>query len=167
MSCPVITEIDRSEYIGNSLSVINTNFSNLNSLACDDFTRINNLSNQVQNLNNNITNISNTLIPGAARAIVKFDGTVDTNNVISDLFTNRKIYNQYNVLSVYKKGQGDYRVRFIQPFSAVDYLVIGSCNEVINGNNYGWVAPYFFSEEYVDIRITNSRNPQHVSVVVF
>ena len=36
MSCPTITTIEATQCIGNSLSIINENFSNLRDSACDN-----------------------------------------------------------------------------------------------------------------------------------
>jgi hypothetical protein len=166
--CPnIITEIDRTEFIGNSLTTINNNFVNLQTVACTNNTIIDNVSLTATTINNNLTTLNNITSFGAAKALVKFDGTIDSDNILSPLFTNRKIYKQHNVVSVYKKGNGDYRVRFITPFPAPDYLVICSNSEVLKDGKYGWSSPYFLTEDYVDIRVSNNADPTHVSVVVF
>lgn len=169
MSCQIITPIERTEYIGNSLSIINSNFSNLNFEYCRHQNSIDSINLSAANLATNLTTISNVLIPGAARAYVKFDGTRDQNNQTSTFFTNRKLYKQFNVLSAYRKASGDYRVTFQTPFTNSNYIAIASNSEVFNPstNSQGWAVPYIYANGFVDIKITNQIDPVHVSLLVY
>ncbi len=169
MSCQVITTIERTEYIGNSLSIINSNFNNLNFEICRQQTAIDSINLSAQNLNTDILSISSVLVPGAAQAYVKFNGTRDETNTVSTFFTNRRIYKEFNVLSVYRLRIGDYRVTFRQPFTNSNYLAIASNSETNNPqtNTFGWATPYLFANSFVDVRISNQVDPQHVSVLVY
>jgi hypothetical protein len=174
MSCPVIYEIQKTQCIGNSLIVINDNFLNLREAACDNDSRIEILDNQIDDLNTKITELSSVIVPGSAKAWCKFSGNRDTNNVVSTFFTDRYIYNSFNILSVYKKAIGDYRIIFTNNFPNNRYAVVGTSTEKINTNTntFTWFQPYNITSAYAEVRIQSSTtgstvDPDFVSVVFY
>ncbi len=172
MSCPNITAIQRFECIGNSLPKINDNFIALKDGACDNYSFIGNLQQSIQDLNSLIVNLSAITVPGAAKAWVKFDGTRDVNNIVTNLRTNRFIYSSYNITSVLKKADGDYRVTFTNRLPGPTYAVIGTSQQkTTTTGNYTWFQPYAYTSLYTDVRVFSNLNegadPQHVSLVIF
>lgn len=169
MSCPTVTIIDRTQYIGNSLQTINNNFSNLKDGICDNNTEIISLQQDIQNLDTVIETLSAVTTHGIAKAFVKFSGARDVNNAISGN-PNRYIFDSYNISSVYKKNVGDYRVYFSKPLSTGNYLVLSTNKEKINSNNeYVWSQPYSTTKEYLEIKLQScngvTADPDFISVV--
>jgi hypothetical protein len=172
MSCPTITEIKRTECIGNSLFTINDNFTALRDGTCDNDIQIESLGNNIKALNNIVLALSGITIPGSAKAWTKFDSTKDNRGFVNQYNTDRYLYNSYNVNSVYKVEEGYYRITFKTPFLDNSYTVVATCNETLVASNYVWVQPYEYAAEYVDIRIHTATsltpaNPSHVSLVVY
>lgn len=165
MACEIdgkIKTISRTEYIGNSLSIINDNFETLRSEICNQESTLVDISLSAANFNTQILSLSSTTIPGAARAWTKFDGARDTRNQPSTLNGDRFLYRQFNIKSVYRKGAGDYRVTFFQPLPNTAYGVVGTSSDT---NSF--VMPYYFTPEFFDIKITRQVDPRHFSVVIF
>jgi hypothetical protein len=140
MSCPVITEIDRQQCIGNSLTFINSNFTNLLSGICDNIDRIDILDTQISNLNNSVVSISSVVSQGSAKAWVRFDGT---QNDLGQFTTDggRKIYSSYNIdleetvgVEIYQDNtgtllDGHYLIHILPDvLQNINYLVIGTSN---------------------------------------
>jgi len=157
MSCPAITTINRSEYIGNSLETINNNFSNLKDGICDNELNISSLQGDIQNLDTFIVNLSTEVIHGVSKVLVKFSGPKDINGSTTSNNPNRLIYNSYNISSVYKKNTGDYRVYFSSPLSTSNYLVLATNSEKTSlSGNYIWSQPYSTTKEYLEIKTQSS-----------
>jgi len=169
MACAItdkIRTIIRTEYIGNSLNVINDNFQTLRDEICIQDSLLTNISLSAETLDTKVTSLSTVTVPGAAKVRVKFDGTKDTNNRDSTLATERRLYKSLNVQSVYRKKIGDYRIYFITPFDNNAYIVTGTCSESDN-TKVSQIIPYSFSTEFVDVRISREFDPRHVSIVIF
>lgn len=177
MSCPInVTTIDSSSYIGNSLAVINSNFTSLKDAICapgqlNDKTESISLS--VQDLNTRTNSLSSSIIPAATQAWVHFSGKKDETNQVSVFFTNRLIYNQNNIFSVYRLDKGQYRITFQTPLPTPNYVVIGTSSLAANTDfvpsTYGFVSviPDTRSQEEFDIIITNNVDPDFVSIAIF
>lgn len=154
MSCPTITVIDRSEYIGNSLQTINSNFSNLKDGICDNNTEIISLQQDIQNLDTHIDALSSTSVHSIPKAFVKFSGVIDSNNNTSGINPNRYIFHSYNISSVYRKSTGNYRIYFNSPLTSGNYLVLCSNSEKTNSDNeFVWSQPYSTTKEYLEIKL--------------
>jgi len=176
MSCPSITVIDRQQCIGNSLAVINDNFVNLRDGICDNIDRITFLESQSDQLNSTITSLSSIVVPGVAKAWVKFDGTRDEDGILTPQGF-RYIYSKYNIEDVddYNIGntlvQGFYRIDFQNFFENTNYLVLGTSREATVGGQYTWVQPVEYTDSYVVVKIANSLGTAvaatHISVVIF
>lgn len=169
MACAIkdkIKTILRTEYIGNSLNVINDNFQTLRDEICNQDSTLTEVSLSAAEFNSQILSLSGVMIPGAAKAWVKFDGTRDTNNQNSTLATERRIYKGYNIQSVYRKKIGDYRIYFTKAFVDNAYTVTGTCSEA-DTTRVSQIIPYAFSPEFVDVRISREIDPRHVSIVIF
>ena len=170
MSCPSVTVIDRSEYIGNSLQTINNNFSNLKDGICDNNTEILSLQQDIQNLDTYIEALSSVTTHSVPKAFVKFSGAQDINNNTSSGNPNRYIFHSYNISSVYRKNVGDYRIYFSVPLSNGNYLVLSSNKEKTNSNNeFVWSQPYSTTKEYLEIKLQScngiTADPDFISVV--
>jgi hypothetical protein len=176
MSCTLnVNQIDINQYIGNSLTIINENFLNLKNFLCDDqgnglSLRMDNLELSASQIDTNLDTIASAINTGAARAWVRFQGTKDTNNEISDLFTDRRIVGNasFNVRSVYRKAVGEYRIYYRTPMTDTGYVVTGSNSEKANNSgDYGWVMTQVLGTDFADIKISNGVDPDYVSVVMF
>jgi hypothetical protein len=170
MSCPTITSIDRSEYIGNSLQTINNNFSNLKDGICDNNTEIISLQQDIQNLDTHIEILSSVTSHSVPKAFVKFSGVQDVNNNNTGGNPNRYILHSYNISSVYRKNTGDYRIYFNTPLSTGNYLVLATNSEKLNSNSeYVWSQPYSTTKEYLEIKLQSctgvTADPNFVSIV--
>ena len=177
MACPInVQTIDSSSYIGNSLAVINSNFIALKDAICapgqlDETTQSISLS--VQNLSTQINALSSAIIPAATQAWVHFSGNRDETNQVSVFFTNRRIYNNNNIFSVYRLDRGQYRITFATPLASRNYTVIGTSSLTPNTSfvppTYGFVSliPETRTNEEFDIIITNNVDPDFVSLAIF
>lgn len=181
MSCPIVTPIKNTECIGNSLTVINDNFTVLKDAACDNYSTITTLNANILALNTRITSLSGQ-VPGIAKAWVKFDGTRDSSGNVSTAATNRFIYSSYNIDYVYKAtttntpttSGGDYRIYF-KPnvIATANYAVVGTSNERRGTTSYGWLQPYTFTTSFVGVRVHppiwpgDVTDPTHISVAIF
>ena len=180
--CPLTTDniqtIAPTECIGNSLNVINTNFSNLREAICNNFQTLDTANTDLENLTSLVYSLSGVVTPGAARAWVKFDSTRDDSGTAASTSTNRYIYSSYNISTVYRSnlplysGKPGYRITFTTPFSLATYAVIATSSEFADGNTYTWCQPMNYTKNFVDLAIhsspsTNLATPTHVSVVVF
>ena len=174
MSCPSIYEILRTQCIGNSLTIINDNFFNLKDAACDNDTRVFDLDDQITNLDTKIEQLSSVIVPSSAKAWCKFSGTKDSNNVVSNFLTDRYLFNSFNILSVYKKAVGDYRVIFTNTFANNRYALVGTSTQKLNTsvNKFTWFQPYNLTSAYAEIKIQSSTSgstvdPDFVSLVIY
>lgn len=177
MSCNLnVATINSSSYIGNSLAVINSNFTNLLSAVCAPgqlYDRSQFLSQELNTLNSRTVSLSAALLPAATKAWVLFSGSKDEANQTSVFFTNRKIYNKNNVFSVYRLDRGQYRITFEVPLETRNYLVLGTSSIAPNNNitppTYGFVSliPETRSSEEFDVIITNNVDPDFISIAVF
>jgi hypothetical protein len=176
MSCTLnVSLIDINQYIGNSLTIINENFLNFKNFLCDDqgdglSRRMDNLELSASQININLDTVADAVNTGGARAWVRFQGTKDTNNENSELFTDRRIVGNafFNVRSVYRKAIGEYRIYYSAPMTDTNYIVVGTNSEKINNSNqYGWVMTQVLGTDFADIKISNSVDPDYISVVMF
>lgn len=172
MSCPTTVVIQREECIGNSLPKINDNFIFLKDAACDNFSFISDLQQNIQELNTLITSLSAITVPGTAKAWLKFDGTRDETGSPSTFLTNRFIYSSYNIASVLKKANGDYRINFERRFPSPRYVVIGTSQQIQTATgDYTWFQPYTYTSLYTEVRIFSNNNqgadPRNISLVIF
>jgi hypothetical protein len=177
MSCPInVSTIESSSYIGNSLAIINSNFTNLKDSICGDGQlndKTESISLSVQNLNTRTNSLSSSIIPAATQAWVHFSGNKDETNQISVFFTNRKIYNKNNIFSVYRLSRGQYRATFETPLPTRNYTVIGTSslapNTDFTPSTYGFVSvlPGTQTQEEFDIIITNNVDPDYISLAIF
>jgi len=170
MSCPAVTVIDRTEYIGNSLQKINNNFSDLKDAICNNNTEILSLQQDIQNLDTHVELLSSSTTHSAAKAFVKFSGVLNINNNTTSGNPNRYIFHSYNISSVYRKNTGDYRIYFSVPLSSGNYLVLTTNKEKINSNNeFVWSQPYSTTKEYLEIKLQScngvTADPDFISVV--
>jgi hypothetical protein len=120
--------------------------------------------------------LSSIVVPGVAKAWVKFDGTRNTDEVSTPLGS-RHIYSKYNIDDVddHFVGetlvQGFYRIDFENFFENTNYLVIGTSREATTGGQYTWVQPVEYTDSYVLIKVANSLGQAvaatHISVVIF
>lgn len=174
--CPIestIQSIPREECIGNSLTRINSNFTDLKNQTCANFSRLNEIDSSILTLQTLFNTLSGITVPGTAKAWLKFDGTRDTTGAVTAFLTDRFIYSSYNVGSVFKKKIGDYRIYFQTPFPSRDYIVTGTSSETqASGGEYTWLQPYTYTTTYVDVRVhgnsvTDTVDPQHVSIVIY
>ena len=98
MSCPNITNILNTEYIGNSLATINDNFASLKNGICDNQLQITSIQSSLQSLDTTLTQLSSYAVQGIAKLWVKFSGTMDSDNVTSFLIPDRYIFNSFHFL---------------------------------------------------------------------
>jgi hypothetical protein len=193
--CPlnsVYIDIGRDECIGNSLSKINNNFQNFKVTTCDNSASLDNFNQNVYDLRTSIAAISSIMIPGAAKAWVKFDGSRDEGGNYNLDPSNRLIYSSYKIDSVYKKtgatltptvSSGDYDIYFANEMADTNYVVVGTSSERKSAT-YGWLQPYLFATNFVSIRVhsptwpgrppaqwTNGvvdlTDPVHISVIIY
>lgn len=174
MSCPNIIEIQRTQCIGNSLEYINENFTNLKNSICDNDSIIQTVNSDLINLNTTVDELSSTITPGAAKAWCKFSGIRDKDNVISTFLTDRLIYDNFNISSVYRKNTGDYRIYFGNNFASNRYALVGTSSEKLNigTGKYTWVQPYRLTSAYAEIKVQSSVanslvDPDFVSLVFY
>lgn len=181
MSCYQVKVIDKTECIGNSLSKINGNFEGLQGSSetpgtvCGNDALITDLRLDIANLNSDVISLSSQIIPGLAKAWVKFDGTRDSTNIkpIPNTNTDRFIYSQYNISSVYRKTIGDYRITFESSFATSNYVLVGTSSQIIGSTGqFTWLQPYTYRTTYVDVRVMGNtaltvNDPDHCSIVIF
>jgi len=174
-----IPVIAKTECIGNSLTKINNGFSSLKEYACENFNKIASLQLDIQNLDNKLNTLTNIIVPGAAKAWVKFNGLRNANNPPPAsaetplTTTNRFIYSSHNIASVYRKNTGEYRITFSKPFVKADYILIGtSSQKQATQGQYTWVQPTDYRTGWAEIRIAGSNisnvaDAEHISIVIF
>jgi hypothetical protein len=172
MSCPNIDTIQRTQCIGNSLNIINNNFSNLRESTCDNDSRISLLESQNTDLSTRIDELSSVIIPGAAKAWCKFSGIRDSNNVLSNFLTDRFIFKNFNILSVYKKAAGDYRIIFANTFPDNQYAVIGTSTQKLDSlSKFTWLQPYNITASFTEVKVQSSTgttiDPDFISVAFY
>jgi hypothetical protein len=176
-----ITKIRNTECIGNSLTTINDNFDTLKAAACDNYSTISNLLSGISLLNDRFNSFAN-LVPGIAKAWVKFNGSKP-----GPQGGNRDIYSSYNVNSVEKDigeySRGQYIIRVKQGiFLNKNIAVLGTSSESIGtGGGYTWVQPTEIDVSNVNpaeresvikicvhsTTVTDVADPTHISVVMF
>ena len=170
MSCPTVTEIQRTEYIGNSLQTINNNFSILKDAICDNDAQINLLQQNTQSLDTKLTDLETNTAPSAAKAWIRFSGNRDSSNNLSSNSPTRLIYNSFNISSVYKKNTGDYRIYFNSTLTTGNYLILCTSSETQVSGEYTWCQPYTTTNEYAEIKVlSNSGNvvdPEFICVSI-
>jgi len=171
MSCPSISTIPNTEYIGNSLATINNNFISLKNGICDNQSQIISLESSMQILDNTITQLSSYAIQGISKIWVKFSGIRDSDNAPSTPIPDRYIFNSSGVSSVYRKSTGDYRVYFSVPLTTEHYNFSVSNKETISSGEYHWAQIYNTQKEYLDIRVRSSdgslSDSEFVSLILF
>jgi hypothetical protein len=171
MSCPNITIISSSEFIGNSLPTINANFLNLKDGICDNETQITNIQSFLQSLQTTLFSLSSNAVNGVAKNWVKFSGNKDSFNFISTNNPDRFIFNSLGISSVYRKNIGDYRIYFQTPMQTKNYCVVVSNKETVAAGKYVWSQIYKQEIEYADIKVVNSEgdfaDPDFVSVIIY
>lgn len=176
MACPILTTIQtipREECLGNSLSRINDNFTNLKNQSCNNYSRLEDIDANILNLQTLYSNLSSVVMPGISKAWVKFDGARDTAGQVTDFLTDRFIYSSYNISTVYKKGTGDYRIFFQTPFTSSTYVAVGTSSETLSlGGQYTWLQPYTYATTFMDARIhsntlTDRVDARHISIIFF
>jgi hypothetical protein len=181
MSClSAIKIIQPEQCIGNSLSIINENFAELKDTACENLDRIVSLEQIETQLSNDVISLSSIVVPGVAKAWVKFDGTLTEANQTGPGF--RKIYSKYNIdgVQTYQNPNnpnvalpGFYRVDFGEDlnFENTNYAVLGTSSETIVNSKYTWLQPVEYTESYVVVKVTNTDglgvDAKHVSVIIF
>ena len=179
MACFQTKTIDKTECIGNSLTKINGNFLGLQGTpdapgtVCGNDALIESLRSNINTLNTAVLALSSQTVSGLAKVWGKFDGTRDSLNIASTSNTDRFIYNQFNISSVYRKGIGDYRITFTTPFANNNYALIGTSSQKIGSTGqFTWLQPYTFRTTYVDVRVYGNNtltvaDPEHCSIVIF
>lgn len=179
MACNLsISLIDSSEYIGNSLTTINDNFINLKNFLCNDegdglYSKIDGLELTAIRIDSGLDELSNLIEAGGSHAWVRFKGTKDEDDQPSTNpngdFTNRRIVASNNVRAVYRKAIGAYRIYFTTPLPNTFYTISGTSSEKINPSTsqYGWVTSEILGTTFADIKISNSIDPDYVSVIIF
>jgi hypothetical protein len=171
MSCPSISTIPNTEYIGNSLPTINNNFQSLKDSVCDNQSQITNLHLSLQSLDAVLTQLSSYAFQGIAKLWVKFSGTNDADNVPSFLVADRHILNSLGISSVYRKSIGDYRIYFSTPLQTEHYNFSVCNKETLLSGKYYYAQVYNTQKEYLDIRVKASdgslSDSEFISLIVF
>jgi hypothetical protein len=72
MSCPQISIIQSNECIGNSLAVINDNFTNLREGICNNIDNITTIENNITNLTTQLINLSSISTPWCCSSLGQF-----------------------------------------------------------------------------------------------
>ena len=185
MPCPTVTTIPREQCIGNSLSIINTNFANIKDSICLPGTG---LDNQVIDLTNsrnffqtNYSVLSGPAIAGAAKAWVKFDGLRGINDPANGPYTvtgPRFIYSKYNIdfvtMTTINGSQfpGHYTVSIGSGvFRNRNYAVLGTSSEAVISGKYTWFQPIEYTQSFITAKVQTHdgilTNARHISVVFF
>lgn len=172
---PEIPEIFKTECIGNSLSKINSNFDALRFYACENYSKLDGLQTDIDALRTNISDLSSAVIPGLAKAWVKFDGTKKENGDLetSPTLSNRYIYSAYNISQVYRFNRGEYQITFNTPFANTNYLLLGtSSQKQASTTLFTWLQPVQFTPEWAIVCVlgpnsTSSADAEHISIVVY
>lgn len=171
MSCPSISTIPNTEYIGNSLLSINNNFQSLKDGICDNQSQITNLQTALQSLDTVLTQLSSYTFQGIAKLWVKFSGIRDIDNVSSFLVPDRYIFNSLGISSVYRKSIGDYRIYFSVPLTTEHYNFSVSNKETLFSSNYYYAQVYNTQKEYLDVRVRSSdgslTDSEVISLILF
>jgi hypothetical protein len=143
-----VVNIDLDEYVGTSLFTINTNFEKLKTEVCRLEGEINILEPDYLTFNTGLCALS-AMRPGFAKAWVRFNG-IGTGNL--------SVYSNYNVPSVSGSGSGSYRINFSPSFTGTNYVLVGTCDQTTQSNNYGWVSivENSFTTNSVIINIRNT-----------
>lgn len=186
MPCPTVITIPREQCLGNSLSIINTNFSNIKDSIClpstgldDQVIGLTNSRNTFQTL---YTNLSGPATRGAAKAWVKFDGVRGRNDPSTGPYTvtgPRFIYSSYNIdfvtmttLSGGNQVPGHYTISIASNvFRNRNYVVVGTSSEAIVSGKYTWFQPVDYTQSYLTAKVQTHdgilTNARHISVVFF
>lgn len=177
---PEVPEIFKTECIGNSLAKINSNFSRLREYACDNYSEIVRIDNEIESLTTIVDTLSSYLIPGIAKAWVKFDGTRNENNnppnMPEAIFTptDRFIYSSYNVRSVTRSNvPGEYQINFQAPFTSRNYLLVGtSSQKQATTGVFTWLQPTRYETAFAIVRVLGTNiastiDAEHISVAIY
>jgi len=146
-----IPTIDIDECIGLSLATINTNVQDLKDELCLNNDELAAIQTSFNTLSTNLLTLS-ALTPGIAKAYVVFDGTRDTNGVITKN-GNRLLYNNFGIASVSSNKTGTYSLSFTTAFPNISYALIGTSMETASGGNYTWLQPTTFATTSASINI--------------
>lgn len=126
---PAITFIPKTECIGNSLVTINTNYQNIKNSFTGVDTLIGNLNQSISQLNSFAASISSAQL---AQAWVKFSPRRNTSNNEDVSFTNRYIFNSFNISSVVKEESGKYLINLTKPLNT-DFIINGTTSPLDTG----------------------------------
>lgn len=128
---PNITNIEKSECIGNSLVTINGNYTNIRNSLDDVNTSIISLNALVNGLTTIITSISST--PQRASAWVNFSGRRDATTQQTRLEnTPRQIFSSYNIATITREDTGIYRGSLINSL-VQGFTLIGTASPLPPG----------------------------------
>lgn len=168
ISCVTLTEIEGTDCIGDSRSIINTNTENLGTALCT-LSSITNTLNASDTSTVDLTWTSNTrtlkadVIDGSitgqkmsgnqtgsapvygCRAWVNFDGSRNAAGTPDTTNTDRYIRASGNVSSVLRNGQGDYTITFTIPMQDANYCLTGVSRPQNGLNNPSIFAPFVSS----------------------
>ena len=176
MACPfpTIPEISQNECIGNSLTKINSYFTQLYTNACANYNTIENLQSGINYLTTQLDILSGYVVPGVTKAWVKFNGTLNEAGALSPTSnTPRFIYSSYNITNVERYGAGLYQITYQTPFPNTNYLLIGtSSQKQASTGLFTWLQPVDIRTNFAVVRVmginANSvADPEHVSVVFY
>lgn len=197
MACNTsITRINPTEYIGNSLETINTNFANLRdgvNTTCNSILSATNILGNLQTIANTLQGFA----VGRAKAWVVFDGTKDGGGTVNPADGDRYIIGSYNIKGVFKNtsaeegggqtiGYGVYEIDLdntqlnfpeeLEPGEFPPYgVVVTSSYALANGggNRPTSAQPRQFLPDRVVIEVSDGQaspyfaDPDRVTVVIF
>jgi hypothetical protein len=121
-TCNYTQSISDQQCIGDSLVIINNNFATLDTSLCTTTTSLATLSSAEVILAARVA----ALIPGAAKAWVNFDATLNTYGAAISDGQNCLIRDSYNIASVYRVTTGEWIIYFTTPMSNNGYVVEAS-----------------------------------------
>lgn len=171
MSCLNILTIEREQCIGNSLSLINDNFTELQNGICANRVEIDALESEAADRLAQINAITNIAVPGSAKAWISFKGSN-----ASEIFPT--IYSSLNIESVERVPtstgiyeQGIFALTFIDNlFTTGNYAVVGTSSFALNGSPT-WLQIQKHTPTQLTITVVDSTgtkiNPDRVSLTIF
>jgi hypothetical protein len=128
---PTITNIDKSECIGNSLVSINSNYTNIQESLVDVNSNIVTINSLLTNLTTIVSNISSD--PQRASAWANFSGIRDAESGFTRREnTNRLLFTSYNITSILRENTGIYRVSMTNPVTS-RFCVVGTTTPLAPG----------------------------------
>jgi len=169
MSCLNIFAIPREQCLGNSRSLINDNFVELQNAICDNRDRISELEEESSTRLQQIEEITEIAIPGSAKAWVSFKGNDQSRFPLE--------YGSYNVDAVQRRflnnrvQPGIFQIDFLpNVFTSSNYVAVGT--STYSNNQPTWVlvsptpTPTFITISVVGLGGTPI-DPDRVSLVFF